>query len=297
MFQSANPCRQRGHYYAIAVLAIQLGNVAQAQSITLTDPPAGAKIADAISMHFGGWASAPGVNVVVEIEGHDGRNAVWGPLGGVWTSTGDGMTDEDGNQWFAWEAFGDLLVEHAFAIEAPNAATGQRGDGFYVRARVDGSDQVSNTNAVEVQCGRNDQQCCFTDDPNGCDTGYTCEDSSIVCIPSASGNTASGPSESTPSSGGGSTPSSAGGSTPSSAGATPPPPAANVCVRAHADTCYDLDGNIAILSPCADACGSSVDNASAQAKALFSEAATECYDTTINCCWIVVDQDFDYCGY
>ncbi len=88
-------------------------------------------------------------------------------------------------------------------------------------------------------------------------------------------------------------------STASSNPAPPPPPpeACNYYARAHAATCYNYDGtvsNIASNTMCADACGSTYNNAVTYATQALS--VQTCLGAYAGCCVYHVDQNFNYCG-
>ncbi|MFY2559329.1 hypothetical protein ACN469_16980 [Corallococcus terminator] len=79
---------------------------------------------------------------------------------------------------------------------------------------------------------------------------------------------------------------------------TPPPPqeSCNVYARAHATTCYNIDGSVSSLSNtlCADACASSYSTASQWAtQALGTQT---CLGAYAGCCQYYVDQNFNRCG-
>ncbi|MCP3097345.1 hypothetical protein LZ198_00505 [Myxococcus sp. K15C18031901] len=84
----------------------------------------------------------------------------------------------------------------------------------------------------------------------------------------------------------------------STSSSTPPPQQepCNVYARAHATTCYNLDGTISSISNtlCADACAGSYSTASAWAtQALGTQV---CLGAYAGCCQYYVDQNFNRCG-
>lgn len=84
----------------------------------------------------------------------------------------------------------------------------------------------------------------------------------------------------------------------STTSSTPPPPQEPCAVyaRAHATTCYNIDGSISSISNtlCADACAGSYSTASQWAtQALGTQT---CLGAYAGCCQYYVDQNFNRCG-
>lgn len=70
-----------------------------------------------------------------------------------------------------------------------------------------------------------------------------------------------------------------------------------VCVRAHATTCYNVDGTVSTIlsnTRCGDGCG--VTHEVAQYWAAASLASQGCIGPYPGCCEYYFNEDFNYCG-
>jgi hypothetical protein len=75
----------------------------------------------------------------------------------------------------------------------------------------------------------------------------------------------------------------------------PPPPCTPYLVRAHSQTCRNLNGTVSSLRFCADGCGSTL--AAAQQNAAYWFSTQSCIGSQGGCCTVTYDQNFNSCGY